>query len=94
MSIIGPPVSSSQSACQYSSLVGSSHGTSDSSRISERSSGVGTGYIWTSAGRDSPGLVGQPMRAHSSDEDEDVTTPMLDIYLRKTNPKWLLYTLE
>ena len=66
-----------------SPLVGSTHGTSGS--LDHSSRGLG-----------SPGSMGQPIRAPSSDDEEffDVPTPHKEVDSRKMRPKWLLNTLK
>ena len=101
VTLTGPSVSSSQvpvsraqgspSSAQSGSLdtsqisppVGSTHGTSGSSAHP----GTGSG---------SPGSVGQPRRAPSSDDEEffDVPTPQGEVDSRKRRPKWLQDSLK
>jgi hypothetical protein len=74
ISVTSPTMSGSQSisldTSQYSPLVGNTHGTSGSSGLGTGYPGLGVG----SMGTGSPGSVGRPMRAYSSDMDEDVPT--------------------
>ena len=101
MTLAGPSVSSSQvpmsgaqespsgaqsgslDTSQISPLVGSTHG------ISGSSSHLGTGS-------GSPGSMGQPIRAPSSDDEEffNAPTPQGEVDSRKRRPKWLQDTLK